>query len=69
MADAMKCSYEKAAVPHQNLCTLSEVLGKPKGHRTIGLLPFMWSLSNKIRGYVKTWESEHTQSYDAAKKR
>ena len=28
----------------------------------------MWSLSNKIRGFVKKWENQNAQSYDSAQK-
>ena len=68
IADAMESSYKRVAIPHQNLITISAVLGKRKGHRTIGLLPMVWSISNRIRKQVKTWESTNCLGYDAAKK-
>ena len=58
IADCLKESVNKVALPHQSLCSLNSCLDKPGGGvRTISKLPMTNRLFNKVSTNVNKWEN------------
>ena len=73
IADCLKESVDRVALPHQSLCSLNSCLGKPGGGiRTISKLPMTNRLYNKVSTNVNNWEKDLLNnacgSYETAKK-
>ena len=58
IADALSAAFTLAASPHQTLCNLNAVLGKPSGHRTICKTPMTYRMVTRARTQFKKWDND-----------
>ena len=74
IVDALNAANAECVVPHQLLCNLNPVLGKPSelgqppGIRTICKTPMLYRIAARCDKTVAEWESKHTASYDTSGK-
>ena len=73
IADCLKESVDRVALPHQSLCSVNSCLGKPGGGiRTISKLPMTNRLYNKVSTNVNHWEKDLLKNacgfYETARK-
>ena len=74
IVSALNAAHAEYVAPHQLLCNLNPVLGKPseQGHppgiRTICKTPMLYRIAARCDKTVVEWESKYTASYDTSGK-
>ena len=67
IALSMEKYLNAAVVPHQNLCSLNALLGKPNGTcRTICKTPVLHRMAMRADFTIRHWEIDNKQDYDKA---